>query len=38
MTKSIVKSRFVYDYLRDPSAVLGSAIVVLFILASLLAS
>ncbi len=37
MTKGFMKSRFVYDYLRDPSALVGSSILMLFILASLLA-
>ncbi len=37
MAKGFLKSKFVHDYLRDPSALVGSFILVSFILASLLA-
>lgn len=37
MAKGLLKSKFVHDYLRDPSALVGSFILVFFILASLLA-
>lgn len=37
MAKGFLKSKFIHDYLRDPSALVGSLILVLFILATLLA-
>ena len=37
MARGFLKSKFVYDYLRDPSALVGSFILVLFILAALFA-
>lgn len=37
MAKDFLKSKFVHDYLRDPSALVGSFILVSFILATLLA-
>jgi peptide/nickel transport system permease protein len=37
MAKGFLKSKFVHDYLRDPSALVGSFILVSFILATLLA-
>ena len=37
MAKGFLKSKFIHDYLRDPSALVGSFILVLFILATLLA-
>ncbi len=37
MTKGFLKSKFVHDYLRDSSALVGSSILVLFMLAALFA-
>lgn len=37
MAKGVLKSKFVHDYLRDPSALVGSFILVLFMLAALFA-
>jgi peptide/nickel transport system permease protein len=37
MARGFLKSKFVHDYLRDPSALVGSFILVLFILAALFA-
>ncbi|MBW2059198.1 MAG: ABC transporter permease [Deltaproteobacteria bacterium] len=37
MTRGFLRSKFVYDYLRDPSALVGSLILVLFALGALFA-
>ncbi len=37
MAKGVLKSKFVHDYLRDPSALVGSFILVFFMLAALFA-
>ncbi|HDI59758.1 MAG TPA: ABC transporter permease [Desulfobacteraceae bacterium] len=37
MTEHRIKSRFLYHYLHDPSAIIGSVLMVVFILAALLA-
>ena len=37
MARGFLKSKFVHDYLRDPSALVGSFILVLFMLAALFA-
>ncbi|MEW5725412.1 MAG: ABC transporter permease [Thermodesulfobacteriota bacterium] len=37
MTKGLLKTKFVHDFLRDPSALIGSAIVLVLALAALLA-